>query len=129
MQLLNEEEEMTLLDAIYPSSSDEQKIMYRRLAKIAEHTRMQVKKADSRLETFVPTGTIVECAELINDGFSLKEIAEMVIYPTYSEDGGIDSQRTYIKQLVQKYLDEDSSKEKNPMTNPNPLSDTEEVPF
>jgi len=129
MQLLNEEQEMTLLDALYPGTSDETKILYRRVCKIAEHTRMQVKKADARLETFIPTGTVIECAELINDGFSLKEIAEMVIYPNYSEEGGMESQRTYIKQLVQKYLDEDSSKVKNPMTDPEPDDETEEVPF
>jgi len=129
MQLLNEEQEMTLLDALYPAISDESKIMYRRICKIAEHTRMQVRKAESRLETFIPTGTVIECAELINDGFSLREIAEMVIYPNYSEEGGMESQRTYIKQLVQKYLDEDSSKVKNPMTDPAVDEDTEEVPF
>jgi len=53
----------------------------------------------------------------------------MVIYPTYSEEGGMESQRTYIKQLVQKYLDEESSKAKNPMTDPDVDEDTEEVPF
>jgi len=120
---------MTLLEAMYPDTNDEAKILYRRICKIAEHTRIQVKKAESRLETFIPTGTVIECAELINDGFSLREIAEMVIYPNYSEEGGMESQRTYIKQLVQKYLDDDSSKEKNPMTDPDNIEDTEEVPF
>jgi len=131
MQLLNEEQEMSLLEATYPETTDESKILYRRLCKIAEHTRMQVKKAEARLETFIPTGTVIECAELVNDGFSLREIAEMVIYPTYSEEGGMDSQRTYIKQLVQKYLDEESSKAKNPMTDGEAEvdEDTEEVPF
>ena len=130
MQLLNEEQEMTLLEAIYTGSTEEQKILYRRICKIAEHTRMQVRKAEARLETFIPTGTVLECAELVNDGFSLREIAEMVIYPTYSEEGGMESQRTYIKQLVQKYLDEDSSKAKNPMTADSvEEEDTEEVPF
>lgn len=130
MQLLTEEQEMTLLDAMYPTATDDQKILYRRVCKIAEHTRIQVRKADSRLETFVPTGTVVECAELINDGFTLKEIAEMVIYPNYSEEGGVESQRTYIKQLVQKYLDVESEKAKNPMNSTAPaVDDTEEVPF
>lgn len=128
MQLLNEEQEMTLLDALYPGMTDEIKVLYRRVCKIAEHTRMQVRKAEARLETFIPTGTVIECAELLNDGFNLREIAEMVIYPNYSEEGGMESQRTYIKQLVQKYLDEDSAKGTNPMTEPE-VEDTEEVPF
>ena len=28
---------------------------------------------------------------------------EISIYPFFSQDGGVDSERTYIKQLVQKY--------------------------
>lgn len=28
----------------------------------------------------------------------------MTIYPNFSEDGGVDSERTYMKQLVQKYV-------------------------
>jgi MoxR-like ATPase len=132
MQLLNEEQEMGLLEKMYPESNEDQRILYRRICKIAEHTRLQVKKAESRLESFIPTGTVVECAELVNDGFSLRDIAEMVIYPNYSEEGGVESQRTYIKQLVQKYLDQESAKNKNPMTDPEEVpgeEDTEEVPF
>jgi hypothetical protein len=40
---------------------------------------------------------------LIYDGFSLAEAAEVGIYPFFSEDGGVDSERTYVKQIVQKY--------------------------
>ena len=35
---------------------------------------------------------------------NLMEIAETTIYPNFSEDGGVDSERTYVKQLVQKYV-------------------------
>ena len=40
---------------------------------------------------------------MIYDGFSLAEAAEVAIYPFFSEDGGVDSERTYVKQIVQKY--------------------------
>jgi hypothetical protein len=50
-------------------------------------------------------------AGLIYDGFNLVEAAEISIFPFYSTDGGIDSERTYIKQLVQKYL-RDTNEEK-----------------
>jgi len=33
----------------------------------------------------------------------LAEAAEVCIYPFYDRSGGLDSERTYIKQLVQKY--------------------------
>ena len=32
-------------------------------------------------------------------------------YPQYSEDGGVESERTYIKQLVQKFVDDGSSED------------------
>jgi hypothetical protein len=43
-------------------------------------------------------------AGLIYDGFSLQEAAEVCVYPFFSDAGGADSERTYMKQLVQKYL-------------------------
>ena len=41
---------------------------------------------------------------LIYDGFSLAEAAEVTIYPLFDNAGGIDSERTFIKQIVQKYI-------------------------
>ena len=38
------------------------------------------------------------------DGFSLLETAEVLIYPQYDEAGGLDSERTFVRQLVQKYV-------------------------
>ena len=43
-------------------------------------------------------------AGLIYDGFDLFESAEISIFPFFSQDGGVDSERTYVKQLVQKYV-------------------------
>jgi len=34
----------------------------------------------------------------------LFESAEISIFPFFSNDGGVDSERTYVKQLVQKYV-------------------------
>jgi hypothetical protein len=46
---------------------------------------------------------------LLYDGFGLDEAAEVTVYPQYSDDGGVDSERTFIKQLVQKYVSDGSS--------------------
>jgi hypothetical protein len=45
-------------------------------------------------------------AGLLTDGFTLSECAEVSIYPLYSQDGGMQSERTFIKQLVQKYVND-----------------------
>jgi hypothetical protein len=51
----------------------------------------------------------VEIAGLLYDGFGLDEAAEVTVYPQFSEDGGMESERTYVKQLVQKYVSDGSS--------------------
>ena len=45
------------------------------------------------------------------DGFNLAEAAEIAIYPQYDSTGGADSERTFIKQIVQKFCDDGSSDE------------------
>ena len=71
---------------------------------ISAHTRDQYRQEDGKITNFVSTRAVCEMVELAKDGFSLKEIAESVIYPEFSADGGVDSERTYIKQVVQKYV-------------------------
>ena len=51
----------------------------------------------------------VEIAGLLYDGFGLDEAAEVTVYPQFSEDGGMESERTYVKQLVQKFVSDGSS--------------------
>jgi len=46
---------------------------------------------------------------LLFDGFTLEESAEVSIYPQYDSTGGVDSERTFVKQIVQKFCDDGSS--------------------
>jgi hypothetical protein len=56
-----------------------------------------------KVTSMVSTRASVEMAGLVYDGFDLFEAAEISIFPFFSTDGGVDSERTYIKQLIQKY--------------------------
>ena len=51
----------------------------------------------------------MEVAGLLFDGFSLLESADITIYPQYDSSGGVDSERTFVKQIVQKFCDDGSS--------------------
>ena len=103
MNPLDKENELKfLLDKFSISDPTEISILTS-LVEIADHTRKAVKQEDARLSNFLSTRDSVEMAELVIDGFSLTEIAENVIYPNFTSDGGTESERTYIKQLVQKY--------------------------
>jgi MoxR-like ATPase len=106
---LNAEQEYTLLNMLYPDTNQDD---MKAVAEIAAHTRDQVKSEVGKLTTAVSTRISVEMAGLLYDGFNLLEAAEVAIFPFYSQDGGMDSERTYIKQLVQKYIRDENEGEK-----------------
>jgi len=108
VDVLNAEQEMELLTMLYPEANE---FDLKAIAEIAAHTRDQIKSDIGKITTAVSTRISVEMAGLIYDGFNIIEAAEVAIFPLYSQDGGMDSERTYIKQLVQKYMkSEDDSK-------------------
>lgn len=92
------------------------------ICEIASHTRDQYRQDDGKITNFVSTRAVCEMAELVKDGFNLREIAESAIYPEFSVDGGVDSERTYIKQVVQKYIPAESTN--SPLMN-DPLKNTQ----
>jgi nitric oxide reductase NorQ protein len=108
MDVLDAEQEFGLLKYMFPEVDE---YYLKAIAEIADHTR-SVSKADSgKLTSMVSTRASVEMASLLYDGFTLFEAAEISIYPFFSSDGGVDSERTYVKQLVQKYVKDESDKE------------------
>lgn len=104
MNPLDKDTEFNLLKNRFNLTDDNQLEILKAVCEIADHTRKQVKQEDSKLTNFIPTRSTVEIAELIVDGFNLLEIAETTIYPNFNDDGGVDSERTYLRQLVQKYV-------------------------
>lgn len=101
MEPLSVDEEKRLLTMVHPTLV---KPIISAIAEIAHHTRTQIKSEDSKITTSISSRLTVEMAGLINDGFSLAEAAEVCIYPFFSDAGGADSERTYMRQLVQKYI-------------------------
>ena len=101
MDVLNDEQEFGLLKFMFPEVNEED---LKAVAEIAHHTRTQSMSDSGKVTAMVSTRASVEMAGLIYDGFDLFEAAEISIFPFFSNDGGVDSERTYIKQLVQKYV-------------------------
>ena len=108
MDVLEEEEEYGLLSYMFPHVNDD---LLKATASIAFGSRSEAKSENGRFTNGISTRTSVELAGLLFDGFGLNEAAEVTIYPQYSEDGGVESERTYIKQLVQKFVDDGSSED------------------
>ena len=105
MDVLTDTEEAGLLQYMFPHVEPN---LLENVSEITHTTRMEAKSDNGKLSTGVSTRTAVELAGLLYDGFGLDEAAEVTIYPQFSDDGGIDSERTFVKQLIQKYITDGS---------------------
>jgi hypothetical protein len=76
------------------------------IAEIANTTRIESMSETGKIDTAISTRSSVEMAGLMFDGFGLDEAAQVSVYPQFSNDGGVDSERTFVKQLVQKYIND-----------------------
>jgi len=101
MDTLTSEEETSLLMMMYPSVDE---VVLTNVAKITSMTRNDVKKEVPTLSNSLSTRTAVEIGSLLYDGFSLAEAAEITIFPLFEDAGGAQSERTFIKQYVQKFV-------------------------
>jgi nitric oxide reductase NorQ protein len=108
MDVLTDEEEFGLLTYMFPHVDPE---LLKAVSEISHLTRTESNSEVGKISTGVSTRTSVEVSGLLFDGFGLDEAAEVTIYPQYSDDGGVDSERTFIKQLVQKYISDGSSED------------------
>jgi nitric oxide reductase NorQ protein len=106
MDVLTEEEEFELLTYMFPNVDS---TVLGNVSKIANLTRVESKSDTARIGSGISTRTTVELSGLLYDGFSLVEASEVSIYPQYDDAGGVDSERTFVKQIVQKFCDDGSS--------------------
>ena len=106
MDVLTEEDENSLLNYMFPNVNSD---LLKNVSKIASLTRVESSSETARITSGISTRTTVELCGLLYDGFSLEEAAEVSIYPQYDSTGGVDSERTFVKQVVQKFCDDGSS--------------------
>ena len=105
MDLLNDEEELGLLKYMFPTVDESE---LKNISSITHLTRTEAMTDNPRITSGVSTRTSVEIAGLLFDGFSLMEAADITIYPQYDATGGVDSERTFVKQIVQKFVSDGS---------------------
>jgi len=100
MEVLTDVQEFELLKHIFPNVDN---YNLKAISEISHHTRQMCLGDGGKLSNMVSTRASVETAGLVYDGFSLNEAAEISILPFFSNDGGLESERTYVLQLIQKY--------------------------
>ena len=106
MDILSYEQEYQLLSSKYTVNQE----TLLKLCDIIKDIRKEVKSDTPRISTTISTRATLEIVELLTDAFTLERAIEILVYPLFSDEGGNDSERTYIKQVVQKYLASNTSK-------------------
>jgi len=119
MDYLDEEGERELLSNIF-SEVEDTKI--KTVAKLVTLVREDVKSEDGQLERNLSTRHSIEMVSLINDGFTLEETLQIVVFPNYSSEGGLESELTYVKQLLQSVMDDSEG-------DPQPQVTEDEIPM
>jgi len=103
MDMLEKQDEVELLKELYPNLDI---TVIDNIASITEATRKEMQTEQPRISGGISTRTAVEMASIMYDGFDLLEAAQVTVYPQYDSSGGVDSERTFIKQIVQKFVDD-----------------------
>lgn len=104
VDILSKDQEEILLTKRYGDVVSEKLIQA--VADIASVTRKEWRSESGKLTTMISTRMTVRICELLADGFTLVEASEVAILPFFDASGGADSERTYVKQVIQKYAAE-----------------------
>ena len=119
MAVLGKQDEMKVLKINHPTLDAG---YVKAIAEIAHATREQLASDEGVLTLMVSTRMSVEIGGLLLDGFTMKETAEVCIFPFFSDQGGVDSERTFMQQLVQKHLPTDLDNKNKPWDPNDPTS-------
>ena len=115
MEPLTGEQLNRLFILLFDMRTPEQEKLMRTLASIYDDLIAQCAMDDAKISTIIPPANMREMGELVMDGFSLEEIAEAAMYPEYPDEGGADSERAFVKSILQKYFPNNA---KSPINDP-----------
>jgi MoxR-like ATPase len=101
MKTLDKDQTKTLLRKIHPNLHQKSIDI---LASIYGLVREQYNENTGKISTDISVRALLTTAEMIEDGFPLMQAIEATIFPRFSDDGGVDSERTFIKQTAQKFI-------------------------
>jgi len=101
VDILNQAQEQMLLQKRFPSLDTE---LIESVADIADTTRKEWRSEEGKLSTMVSTRMTVRLCDLLVDGFDLAEATQVAILPFFDPTGGSDSERTFVKQVIQKHM-------------------------
>lgn len=107
--LLGEQEEAELMLKKYPHASPD---AIGSVAKIADAIRSAATENESNvISRIISTRHTLEIASMLQDGFTVEECAELVVYPLYDSAGGENSERHQVEKIVESFIGDDNQEE------------------
>ena len=110
MDILTKEQQANLINQICPNLTEQTVDI---LTSIYSQIQIEVQSGSGKISTGISTRTILGAAALICDGFSIQSALEVCVFPYFSNDGGMDSERTFARQIVQKFIPHSDLKNDN----------------
>ena len=110
MDVLTKEQQASLIKQVCPTISES---VINILTGIYNQIQNEVESGSGKISTGISTRTILAASSLICEGFSIKDSIEVCVFPYFSNDGGLDSERTYVRQIVQKFIPDEHLKDDN----------------
>jgi nitric oxide reductase NorQ protein len=101
MDLLDKTQQGKLINYVCPNLNEQTVDI---LTSIYTQVYNEVLSGHGKVSTSISTRTILRAASLICDGFTIGEALEVCVFPYFAEDGGTDSERTFVRQIVQKFI-------------------------
>ena len=100
-EYLSQADEMDYILSVYGDAFTD---IVNLITQIAADTRKDFYSDKPQLSTCISTRESIEIVEAVIDGFTILEALECTVYPLFSAEGGTSSERTFLKQLVQRWI-------------------------
>ena len=110
MDILTKEQQANLIHQICPNLTEQ---IVDILTSIYSQIQIEVQSGSGKISTGISTRTILGAAALMCDGFPIQSALEVCVFPYFSNDGGMDSERTFARQIVQKFIPHDNLQNDN----------------
>ena len=104
MDYLSQDNEKVFLNMRHPELPED---AIGAIASVAAHTRTQLLSDDPQVSTALSSRYTLEMAGLMEDGFTFAHACQACVYPLFSRAGGNESERSYMKKVVQMHIAED----------------------
>lgn len=110
MDILSKKQQEFLLRKACPKIDDK---TIEILTSIYDQINTELATGSGKIQTRLSTRSLIRAAEHICDGFTISEAIDLCVYPDFDSEGGLDSERTFVQIIAQKYIGTDDLKNDN----------------